>query len=281
MPFAIRPNRFNWNYSSSAPATSYGVSVIPGASNVEGAWTQIASAAQITDAVWEFELYVGGGNTTTESKEHLLDVGVDPAGGAAYSAVISNLACGQAAALTTGGGRRWRFPLEILSGSSVAVRIQGANATAGTVRVAGIFYGRPSAPELIKCGSFAETIGAITNSSGVSFTPGNGADGAWTLLGVTTNHLWWWQIGVQCDNAAVAANIATSIDLAYGDATNKTIIIEDLVTLQTTAELFHSPQAQNCNCSVPAGTNIYIRSRASGAPDTGWNAVAVGIGGDA
>jgi hypothetical protein len=30
---------------------------------------------------------------------------------------------------------------------------------------------------------------------------------------------------------------------------------------------------------VPAGVNIYIRGRCNGAPDTGYNATVIGIGG--
>ena len=280
MPFAIRPNRFTWNVNSSVASGTYGVSVIPGASNVEGGWTSIITGANLTNDVCEVVLYVANGNSSGASKEHLIDIGIDPAGGTSYTAIVSNLAVGESGG-GADGGRRFRFPVRIPAGSQIAVRVQGANATAGTVRVAIQCFGLPSNPEAIRVGSFSETIGTITNSSGVSFIPGNAADGTWALLGVTTNELWWWQIGGQCDNAALAAVGTQTVDLAYGDATNKTIIIEDFFLVSQGTEIIHNTHAQNCYCEVPAGSNIYIRSRAHTAPDTGWNAVAVGIGGDA
>lgn len=180
--------RANWTYDNfgATPAVAYGTSVTPGASNAEGSWTQIASSANIAQDVRGFFLMVHTGNTNSQAKPHLLDIGVDPAGGTSYTAVISNIPCGAGA---TDVGHPFFFPLYIKAGSSVAVRVQGANATAGTVRVAAKFYGHLSNPAAWKQGFFSETIGTVTNSNGTSFTPGNAADGSWVSLGTTANRL--------------------------------------------------------------------------------------------
>jgi hypothetical protein len=47
------------------------------------------------------------------------------------------------------------------------------------------FWGDPSNPECVPVGQYSETIGTISGSAGVVFTPGNAADGAWTSLGTT------------------------------------------------------------------------------------------------
>lgn len=273
---------FDWTYSNHTTATpSAGTSVIPGASNAEGAWTQVATSANIAQDVCWIRVWVSNGATSTAQKDHLLDIGVDPAGGSSYTAVISNIICGQSAA-PSAGGRWYAFPYYIKAGSSVAVRIQGQNATAGTAFVAVKFYGQPSNPHMVRVGQVAETIGAISNSGGVSFTPGNtNAEGAWVSLGTTTNKLWWWQLCVQISNGTTTS-LGYAIDLAYGDSTNKVMIIENLwMGLPGTAEVVLSSTLNHfmeCYREVPAGSEIFVRGTCSSTTLTGWNAVAIGVG---
>lgn len=263
------------------PDTTPGTSVTPGASNAEGSWTQVASSANIAHDVYGFFLRVTGG--LGANKPQLLDVGVDPAGGTSYVAIISNLVMGASAGATnTGGGHSFLFPFYIKAGSSVAVRIQGSNATAGTVTVGMKFYGKPDQPDAMPVGSFSQTMGTITNSSGPTLTPGNGAYGSYVDLGTTTQPMWWWQIGYQIDNATITAEY-TYIELSYGGASNK----HPIMLIQhggTTSESCGTLIPGNVNvfeayCPVPAGANIYVRAFCQNAPDTGYNAVAIGIGG--
>lgn len=272
-----------WSYKNygSNPTATPGTSVTPGASNAEGSWTQIASAANIAQDVVSFILRVIAGATASASKPHVLDVGIDPAGGTSYTEVISNIVCGSSGTFLAMPGHFFLFPFRIPAGASVAVRIKGANGTAGTVRVAAEFHGQTSNP-MFPVGSIAETIGTVTNALGVSFTPGNAADGSWVDLGATTNPLWWWQLGYQIDNATVTAEY-TYIDLAWGDGSNKHII-KRLMHGGDTSERIGDLFAGNLNpCNsfapVPAGAHLYVRGRCNNAPDTGYNAVAIGIGG--
>ena len=269
----------NWGAN---PSATPGTSVVPGASNAEGSWTQLASSANIAQDVYGFYIQVAAGATSTAIKSQLLDIGVDPAGGTSYSAIISNLVCGASPSLTQAGAREFFFPFYIKGGSSVAARIQGSNATAGTVRVIARFYGHRTVPESMSVGAFSETIGTITNSSGVSFTPGNAADGSWVSLGTTVNPLWWWQLGYQVDNATITAEY-TYIEIAHGDASNKHTIFK-VMHGGTTAETCGLAMPTSLLSiaaykPVPGGTTIYVRGRCNTAPDTGYNAVAVGIGG--
>lgn len=262
------------------PSATPGTSVIPGINNDEGLWTRIASAANIAHGVWGIWVSVAAGATSAQNKSHLLDIGIDEAGGTSYTALISNIVCGQTQAAST-GCNQFYFPMNIPAGSSVAVRVQGNNATAGTVRVWAMFFGKPSCPEMTPRGEVAETIGTITNSGGVGFTPGNAADGAWQSLGTTTRNLWWWQLCVQVSNGTITAQY-TWCDLAYGDATNKTMIITALpIGFYGTAEIaaqVHAAHMLQGYCFVPAGSTMYVRGRCSGAPTAGYNAVAIGIG---
>ena len=270
----------NWGANASGIP---GTSVVPGASNVEGSWTQVASAANIAQDCYAFLLRVSDGFTSAAQKDHLLDIGVDQAGGTSYTAVISNIVCGASGGIGSESvGLEFAFPLCIKAGSSVAVRIQGSNATAGTVMVGIRFYGQPDHPENVPVSQYSETLGTITNSQGVSFTPGNAADGTWVSLGTTTLAMWWWQIGYQVSNSVITTE-RTYIEIAYGDATNKHLIMR-LLHIGNTNEEITSTLNENlmpwaCYCPVPAGTNIYIRGRCENAPDTGYNGVAIGIGG--
>lgn len=276
-------NSFLWHFSNyTTPGATPGTSVTPGASNAEGAWTQVASAANIAYDVCLVYIAVGGGSSTGAAKNHLLDIGVDPAGGTSYTAIINNIVCGQSQAVTTGFDE-FVFPIRIKAGSAVAVRVQGSNATAGTVRVVADFFGRPTNPEMVPCGAFSETIGSISSSNGTSITPGNAAEGSWVSLGTTTKDLWDWQIGVQVDNTTITAQY-TSVDLAYGDATNKEIILEDVAygfygTAEIKAATLRGRSMIRRTRYVPGGSTIYARARCSTAPATGYNITAIGIGG--
>lgn len=281
-PVGLSAYNFTYDNWGANPASTIGTSVVPGATNAEGSWTQIASSANIAQDCYWIYIQVHSGATSAAAKNHLLDIGVDPAGGTSYTAVISNLQVGSAPSLAQAGNREFVFPIFVKAGSSVAVRIQGSNGTAGTVRVAARFYGRPTRPEAVPVGSFSETFGTVTNSNGQSFTPGNAADGSWVDLGAVTNPLWWFQVGYGIDNGTITAEY-TYIEVAWGDATNKHTMFK-IMHGGTTAETAGlAAQTQMLACSaynpVPAGSNIYIRGRCNNAPDTGYHATVVGIGG--
>lgn len=286
MLFPSGLSRFSFTYDNwgANPSATPGMVVTPGASNVEGSWTAVASSSDIAQDCYWIGIRIAEGATSSQIKSHLLDVGVDPAGGTSYTEVISNIVCGAAFSTSNRqGGHFFLFPIFIKAGSSVAVRIQGSNVTAGTVRVCIKFYGQPSDPDNCLVGTFAETIGSIASSQGTSFTPGNAADGSWTSLGTTTNNLWWWQICYQVSNTTVTVE-ETYIDIAYGDASNKVLIMR-IMHIGSAIEECGPLIPYNLNfleayCPVPAGSNIYVRGRCLNAPDTGYNAVAIGIGGN-
>lgn len=273
---------FVFDNFGSNPSATPGTSVTPGTSSSEGSFTQIASSSNIANDCYWLYLQVHGGATSATAKMHFLDIGVDPAGGTSYTAVLSNLAVGCSPALTVAGNREYLFPLFVKAGSSVAARIQGSAATAGTVFVMAKFWGQPANPESAPKGMFSETFGAGASTLGTSFTPGNAADGSWVQVGTTTNALWWWQVGYQINNGTITAEY-TYIDIAFGDGTNKVIIGRTMHGGTTGETCGAAAQTLLSACAayqpVPAGTAIYVRGRCNNAPDTGYNATVVGIGG--
>lgn len=270
------------NWPSAPPAsTGFGTSVVPGASDAEGLWTEIATAADVAhDCYWIF-IWVSTGFTSTASKQHLLDVGVDPAGGTAYTPRVINAPCGGSTNVNnTGGPQKFLFPLLIPAGSSVAVRIQGSHATAGTVYVAYRMLGQPNRPEQVPIGQYSETVGITTGTLGTSVVPGNGVYGSWASLGTTARNTFWWQLGVQCDNATTAAE-SLYFELAYGDGSNKRLISRYFfVTLGTEnlGDWSSGNFSPSCLTEVPAGETIYCRAACNNPPDTGYNVAAIGIG---
>ena len=278
----IRSSRHIWTFHNWGAnfGTSAGLSLAP-ANGSKGAWGILATAAQMTEEASGFCLWVHTGGTANANRPLALDIGIDPAGGTSYSVMVADIVCGNAGtALLAGGGHKFFFPLRIPAGAQIAVRGQ-SNATTA-VRVGIKLYGKANASEMLPRGSFTETVGYVGSGSGTTFTPGNAADGAWAELGTTTRPCWWWQLGYSISNTTIMAEY-TYIQLAYGDATNKHMILER-THQATTGELIGDVTGQQVvwqegYCRVPAGATLYVRGRANDAPDTGYNAVAIGVGG--
>lgn len=275
-------NYFTFDNWGANPSATIGTSITPGVSNTKGVWAEVAAPSDLSRDTYGFYLQIHTGATSAAIKNHIFDIGVDDAGGFAYTPIISNLLCGASPSLTQSGAREYFFPFFIKSSSSVAIRCQGSNATAGTVRAAIRFYGHRYAPETFPVGTFSETLGIDTATTlGAAFTPGNAADGTWATIGTTTKPLWWFQLGYGINNATITAEY-TYIEVAYGDASNK-IPMFKVMHGGTTAETC-GLAAQTSMLTfaafneVPAGSTIYVRGRCNNAPDTGYHASVVGIG---
>jgi hypothetical protein len=274
---------FRWNFcNQTTPTTSPGTNVTPGASNAEGAWTSICTGAQLVHDCYTILFYVNSGFTAAASKMHLLDIGADPAGGTSYTALVENIQVGSSGS-GAAVGLYFCVPIFIPKASQVAVRIQGQNATAGTVRVMATLLGRPVRPEFAQKLQSAETVGTITTSRGVVVTPGlSGAEGAWTLIGATTFPWRYCLPTLQIDDATASAQ-AIWLDAAYGDATNKVIVAEHINYLNpsTSEQMSGGPglNPPDLWCDIPTGTNIYARlSTSIATADSNYAVLVTGLG---
>lgn len=269
----------NWGAN---PSATPGTSVTPGTSGAEGSWTQVLAA--LAQEVSMLYLRVSD-SSATAPKNTFLDIGWDPSGGTSYTEMISNIVVGSAAAITAAGaGLEFLFPIRIPQTAAVAVRARGVSGTPGTLRVGVRGYGYRSAPWAFPVGQYAETIGVseTTAVDATAITPGNAADGSWVSLGTTTRECWWWQLAYQIDNATITAEY-TYIELAVGDGSNKDVILR-VMHSGTTGETCGLALNENlvpCRAyrRVPAGSTLYARGRCNNAPDTGYQAAAIGIGG--
>ena len=200
MLYVPSANDYKWKLSSQQgvrPAAAYGHSVTPG-NNVMGTWVQMVAGASLTEDVWFIMINVNSGAVSAASRDMLIDIGVDPAGGSSYVVKIPYLLASSSAPYNVSHGGCWfGFPLRIKAGSSIAARAQVNNATVGTVRVLAWVYGQPRRPETTRTGSFVRSFGQTTgSSSGTTTVPGTTADGTWVQLGsALAEPLWWWQLG--------------------------------------------------------------------------------------
>lgn len=278
-----RRSAFRWRYSNpTGPSTTPGTSVTPGASGAEGNWTSIATGANVAQDVYGLYIWITGGATSATSKMHLLDIGIDPAGGTSYTPIIENLQVGSAGTAAQGGVDIY-LPYLIPAGSQIAVRVQGSAATAGTVRVACILYGLPSDPTQTHAYGRAETIGTITSTRGVVVTPGtSAAEGSWTSIGTTTFD---WQYCIPTfqldDSTATAQQIF--FDVAYGDGTNFVILAENInasiVSSGEAAYVALASAMRDLWGYVPSGSTIYVRCSTSIATaDSNYCFLVTGLG---
>jgi hypothetical protein len=266
---------FNWWYSlQTTLSTSPGVSVTPG-SGSEGSYVQLASGANLAQDCYGIRLWISTGNTTATIRDLLVDIHLDPAGGTSYAATggIDNIFAPQSASAVN-SGRWFYFPLFIKAGTSVGVRGQANNTS--TFRYAAWFFGRPTYPENIAVGQYAETIG-VSGNGGTPFTCGSSAAwGSWTSLGTTTRPCWYWQLAWG-HNVGTTTSQMYFAELGYGDGSNMVTIIPCMPMFNPgTAEQSSNPLLAGY-WEVPAGGTMYVRGSASGTAET-TEAVCIGIG---
>jgi hypothetical protein len=279
---------FQWSASNTtAPASSaaWGTAVTPGASNVMGSYATIIAAGSVTHDVYGIYINFSSGGTTTAARDILADIGIDTAGGTSFTALIPSLLASCASTrlgATPSGGIDYYFPLFIPAGSTIGCRAQVNNGTAGSVRCHVIVFGDPSNPELVRCGSFARAFGATAaSSSGTAVTPGSSAaEGTYVQLGsATVEDLWWWQVGLGVNDATMAA-VSYMLDIAAGDASNKRILIENVVAASNaTEELMKELGPFTAHQKVTAGDLVYGRASCSGTPDSNVSMIAYAVGG--
>ena len=264
------------------PAAAQGTSVIPVVANF-GAYAQLG--ADLTTDAYGILLCINSNSANNAARRTVVNIGIDNTGGTSYIVAIPNLIAGGAPTYVTEGMGQWYyFPLFIPRGSAVAAQARGSVTTA--IRVQAWFMQNPSNAAAIRKGSFVESIGAST-FEGTNVVPSvTAAEGAWTLMGTTTNRLWWWQVGLQgtASDTSYGANTTIHLGVGVGDGTalGTDVIIQDFPIRQgSAAESFSSmPITVGCEWSVPAGSNIYVRAQNSGANETGgYNATVYGLGG--
>jgi len=274
---------FDWhvsNVSSTRPAANMGTSVSPG-NNTKGSWAECIGGGPMTREGYMLSLYVNTLSAASISRDAIMDVGIDPAGGTNYSVLIPDLLVSNAATATfSPRGVHYRFPIRIPAGSSIACRMSVNNASMGSARVVMKVQGSPRDRRLLKYGTHVTAYGVTAASSnGTAVTPGTTSDGTWTSLGTISRDEWYWQVGFGCSTTPLVTGLY-HIDLAIGDGTNKIIVVEDLPALMGSGnnDMAKLPQDDGFYKAL-AGQTIYCRMQCSGTPVANISAAAYGLGG--
>lgn len=285
MPLWTPTPEFTWQLSSVAgvrPVSTWGTTITP-AQNAKGEWAGIFTGAQVVNEVWGVYIHFHSNYVAVQARNTIVDIGFDPAGGTTYGVVIPDLLASCVSAIDRGGGVSYYFPIRIPAGSAIAARASINNATVGTLYCIVKLFGLPKHPHLTRVGSYVTALGITAeSSSGTAVTVGTTEDGSWASLGASDKEHWYWHLGFGVSDSSMLAQTIYANDLAFGDATNKHLIIEDYIVMVRDASeniITIMPQPPALYRTVPANTILYGRSQCSGTPDSNISLAAYGVGG--
>lgn len=281
MLFQPASQDFKWSYSNvsaTRPAAAFGTSVTPAVLPTKGSWVQVISAANMANDGWGIMVNINSSSTSSATRQQIVDVGVDNAGGTSYLVKIPDLICGHAAPYNVGSGGVWYyFPIFIKAGSTVAVRASGT--TTGAIRAYITVYGLPRRPENVRVGHEVYSFGVnATTGQGTAITLGTTAEGAWTQIGAALSEAapFFWQVGYTCVDTSMTAAVI-HFDVGAGDASFKKLLVENnLITISSSEQIGNLPTTAGCVGNTAIGDLIYIRGQSSATPDTSTTVAVYG-----
>lgn len=273
------------SYSSTRPpnsSTEHNITFTTGAANTKGSWVEVLAGAAVTSDLCWIDTWVSWNNISGAARRCSFDIGIDETGGTSYTVLIPDVCASMAALHTLGGGIRHAFPIHIKAGSSIAVRGQASDGS-GTCGIAMRGFGRPRCGTPAFAGKYATTFGfTAASTTGVAVTPGGASEGLWTAIATSISRPHhWWQLGMYSTDATLTSGNIYHVDLAFGDASNKHIIITDQNWFIPSAneEIATPGRLVGCFRTVPAGANLYVRAQCSGTADANLSFTATGVGG--
>lgn len=274
---------FQWQYSNVATTrlvAGWGTSHTAAAAPAFSTYATLVSAANVASDVYLVELVFSNVFLSATTRNMLVNIGVDTAGGTNFVTKIPNIMCGHAGSMVVAGGISYVFPLYIPAGSTIGIQASGTSASAFSTAIK--IYGLPRRPEAVRVGSYVTAFGiTAATATGTAITLGTTGRGNYTQVGATTTRPhWWWQMGYTFIDTGVTAG-SVAFDMAAGSSTtvNKQIM-ENVLYFQTAAEsLSNIPPFAGFYNNVGVGENIYIRGQGSGTAETSTSVVAYGLGG--
>lgn len=242
---------------------NYGTQInASGFPNADGAWASLGTLAAEAGAfiVKVSRLTSGGGPITNFNG--LIDIGVDPAGGTAYTTILPDLYA------ATGGPNRvpaWTafFPIALPAGGTLAARWR-ASTTNKVARVAvyPISFGWSSPFRLQQTFAFG-TVPA--SSSATQVDPGGTANtkGSWVQMTSSTaipiRHL---TLITHQENVATT-DCDWRVDVGVGAAGSETVVVPDLLRRGISLNDNLMPAATGVYLDIPQGTRLAVRAECS------------------
>lgn len=282
---------FGWqvdNFGSTYTDTGIGINS-PGHANAntKGANTQML--AGIAEDCYGILIGFSGRSTSGAAVRCLTDLLIDPdagigGAGSAWSVIIANLYANAPTLGVAGAIGQWYyFPLYLKAGTAIGTAHQDLVAGTMPLRVMIRVFGKPKRPDMVKCGTKVQTLGAVVGSTnGTAVTPGSSAMGSWSAsLGQISGDKWWWQLGIGSNDTSMTAR-SYLFDIG-ANATNKILCAQGIpYNVVGTAEQagmgamgFIPPYKEISN-----GQDVYVRGASvGGSPDSSMTATVYALGG--
>lgn len=242
-------------------STSTGTSVAAHASaNTLGSWVQLGA-----DTTRDGFLFGICCQTIAQGVAHLVDIGIDPAGGTTFSPIAQQIAVACANQTTAPALNQPFVPLGglfIPAGSAVAARTRASTGGSALDVRALLMSGAPD------CGyTWVESLGVDTSDSGgTSLDPGATANtkGAWTTLSAATAY----DIDaivpmVNADQTIATQNDAEGyIDVAIEVSAAQHVIVANWPYMQSAGELSYAPRIL-IPVQIPVGSKVVARAQST------------------
>lgn len=237
-----------------------GTLALLGASDLDGSWTEIVSAAEnVTDSVG-FTLILGHYGAETDANVGLIDVAIGASG--SEQVIIEDIVWHVTQQVDQNFSKIY-FPVHIPAGVRIAVG--GRN---GSIYTPGVYVhcllhaGNLHSPVgLGRC----TTYGADTSNSKGTSIPRTTVHtlGSWTEITSSTDHAMKVMIvGMQWNQELSLQNGRSAVDIGVGSSGNEEVVIERLILTQDSRES-QMTRFYNFPVEIPAGTRVAARCQGS------------------
>ena len=206
------------------PSSTRGTLITPNQNDIATAtWVSLVASGSVTSDVYRLVVNANTIGVSAASRNGLVEIGFDPAGGSTYTH-LAYLLMGPADSHSGGnGGVNHDLLCYIPSGSTIGIRGSVNSATLTGFRASVTAYGQPSPSHLFRPARRIQDVGHdIASSGGVAVTAGEAANGAWTSIGVLDFNTFAWEFGLGINASAMSAN-GYDVDIGVGDAAGSSI----------------------------------------------------------
>jgi hypothetical protein len=213
-----------------------------GTAHVKGAFSAGELVASADEDCYAITVMVTGVAVTVTDTSYLLDIGVGASG--SERVLIQDLDCwGAGGPSGEVRAKSWTFPCFIAKGERVSARSQ-ALAVSDVANVAVWLHQGGHNGYGMEVPTAWERLGTVTNSDGVSVTPGSGAFGSWTtILDPITKSYKWWHIGMGALNdTSIATGGTALVEVGIGDTSAAVATIGSWVFDLGTLEIISGPR---------------------------------------
>ncbi len=271
VPDGSNPNTASAGTSVNAAALAY------------GAWTQLLTPTAF--ATYWIEININSLFVNGQSLEGVINIGVDPLGGAAPAVVIPHLIGSQAnffwdsGEWQTGGGINYAFPITIPAGSTVWAQASFSSIASRSACNVGVrLRGNPTRPDLVWSGTTVQAFGAVSAATfGTAIVPGAGAvEGAWTAIGgAPASRLRYLEWGLGLQNAAV---VPTMLEVDLGvDTSGVKRVVNRANHYTASNESARKDRRQGAWCDVLTTDLVFARAQQSSGPLATHKLAAYGV----